>query len=83
MEYGSISREALDKCLKTQTRKRIDKILIALNGSLSEHQCSFFRMIFGHLEALDQHRYIVEDAILGSGRCCLPLSVLRWFFMRR
>ena len=37
MEYGSISREASDKCLKTQTRKRIDEILIALNASLSEH----------------------------------------------
>lgn len=63
MEHGSISRDELDKCLKTQTRKRIDEILIALNGSFSEHQRSFLRMIFGHLEALKQHRHIVEDAI--------------------
>ena len=63
MEYGNISREALDRCLKTQTRKRIDEILIALNGSLSEHQRGFLRMIFGHLEALEQHRHTVEDAI--------------------
>lgn len=49
--------------LKTQTRKRIDEILIALNGSLSEHQRGFLRMIFGHLEALEQHRHTVEDAI--------------------
>lgn len=63
MEHGSISRDALDKCLKTQTRKRIDEILIALNGSFSEHQRNFLRMIFGHLEALKQHRHIVEDAI--------------------
>lgn len=38
MEHGSIDREALDKCLKTQTRKRMDEILVALNGTLSEHQ---------------------------------------------
>ena len=63
MEYGNISREALDRCLKTQARKRIDEILIALNGSLSEHQRGFLRMIFGHLEALEQHRHTVEDAI--------------------
>ena len=41
----------------------IDEILIALNGSLSEHQRGFLRMIFGHLEALEQHRHTVEDAI--------------------
>ncbi len=63
MEYGDISREALDKCLKTQTRKRIDEILVALNGSLSEHQRSFLRMIFEHLESLERHRHTVEDAI--------------------
>ena len=34
-----------------------------LNGSLSEHQRGFLRMIFGHLEALEQHRHTVEDAI--------------------
>ena len=55
MEHGSISRDALDKCLKTQTRKRIDEILVALNGSLSEHQRSFLRMIFEHLESLERH----------------------------
>ena len=63
MEYGDISREALDKCLKTQTRKRIDEILVALNGSLSEHQRSFLRIIFEHLESLERHRHTVEDAI--------------------
>lgn len=63
MEYGNISREVLDRCLKTQTRKRIDEILIALNGSLSEHQRGFLRMIFGHLEALEQHRHIIREDI--------------------
>ncbi|MCI8525361.1 MAG: IS110 family transposase [Oscillospiraceae bacterium] len=41
IQDGSIDRAALDKCLKTQTRKRIDQILIALNGNLSIHQRSF------------------------------------------
>lgn len=60
MAHGSIDRESLDKCLKSQTRKRIDEILVALNGSLSEHQRSFLRMIFEHLESLEQHRRHVE-----------------------
>ena len=55
--------EALDKCLKTQTRKRIDEILIALNGSLSEHQRSFLQITFGHLELLEPRRHAVEDAL--------------------
>ena len=63
MEHGSIDREALDKCLKTQTRKRMDEILVALNGTLSEHQRSFLRMAFEHLESLESHRKEVEGAI--------------------
>lgn len=60
---GSIDRAALDKCLKTQTRKRIDQILVALNGSLSIHQRNFLAMAFGHLETLEAHRKTIEDAI--------------------
>lgn len=63
IQNGSIDRAALDKCLKTQTRKRIDQILIALNGNLSIHQRSFLAMTFGHLESLEAHRKAVEDAI--------------------
>jgi len=63
IQNGSIDREALDKCLKTQTRNRIDEILVALNGSLSVHQCSFLSMAFHHLEQLEAHRSEVEDAI--------------------
>ncbi|NBK80382.1 IS110 family transposase [bacterium D16-76] len=63
IQNGSIDRAALDKCLKTQTRKRIDQILVALNGSLSTHQRSFLAMVFGHLETLDTHRKAIEDAI--------------------
>lgn len=63
IENGSIDREALDKCLKTKTRNRIDEILIALNGCLSEHQRSFLQMIFGHLLELEEHLSVIEAAI--------------------
>ena len=63
IQNGSIDRDALDKCLKTQTRKRIDQILVALNGSLSIHQRGFLAMTFGHLETLEAHRKAIEDAI--------------------
>ncbi|BAK98027.1 putative transposase [Oscillibacter valericigenes Sjm18-20] len=63
IQNGSIDREALNKCLKTQTRNRINEILVALNGSLSIHQRSFLSMAFHHLEQLEAHRNEVEDAI--------------------
>ena len=63
IEHGSIDREALDKCLKTKTRNRIDEILIALNGSLSIHQRRFLNMVFQHLEDLEAHKHTVEDEI--------------------
>lgn len=63
IEHGSITREGLDKCLKTQTRNRIDEILVALNGSLSKHQRDFLRMIFGYLEQIQAHKRTIEDEI--------------------
>lgn len=63
IQNGSMDRIALDKCLKTQTRNRIDQILVALNGDLSLHQRRFLAMAFGHLEQLEAHRKAVEDEI--------------------
>ena len=63
IEHGSIDREALDKCLKTKTRNRIDEILVALNGSLSVHQRRFLNIVFLHLEDLEAHKHTVEDEI--------------------
>lgn len=63
IEHGSITREALDKCLKTKTRNRIDEILVALNGTLSAHQRGFLRIIFGHLEQIETHKNVVENEI--------------------
>ena len=59
IEYGSIDREALDKCVKTKARNRIDEILIALNGSLSVHQRRFLNMVFLHLEELEAHKHTI------------------------
>ncbi len=44
--YGSITKEELDKCLRTKTRAKIDQILVAVNGSLSKHQQDFLRLMF-------------------------------------
>ena len=63
IERGSIDREALDKCLKTKTRNRIDEILVALNGSLSVHQRRFLNIVFLHLEDLEAHKHTIEDEI--------------------
>lgn len=63
IDFGGIDRDGLNKCLKTKTRNRIDKILIAVNGTLSLHQRSFLRMIFNHLLELETHKSEVETAI--------------------
>ncbi len=48
--HGSIDRDALDNCLKTKTRNRMDEILVSVNGSLSAHQREFLDMTLGYLE---------------------------------
>ena len=63
IEHGNITREGLDKCLKTQTRNRIDEILVALNGNLSKHQRAFLRMIFGYLEQIQAYERTIEGEI--------------------
>lgn len=63
IEHGSMTREGLDKCLKTKTRNRLDEILVALNGSLSKHQRDFLQMIFGYLEQIEAHKRTIEAEI--------------------
>lgn len=63
IEHGSIDKTALDKCLKARTRKHMDEILMSVNGSLSQHKCSFLKVLLGHLEMLRNHLSEVEDAI--------------------
>jgi len=62
-QHGKITMEALDGCLKTQTRNRIKEIMSSVNGTLSEHQKQFLSMMLSHLEMLERHRSEVEQAI--------------------
>lgn len=61
--YGCITKEGLDKCLKTKTRNRIDQILIAVNGNLSKHQQNFLKIMFEHLEQIETHKKVIEASI--------------------
>ena len=61
--YGSITKEDLDKCLKTKTRAKIDQILVAVNGSLSKHQQNFLKLMFEHLEQIEAHKKVIETSI--------------------
>lgn len=63
MTYGFMTIEALDSCLKTQTRKNIKEIMVAVNGTLSQHQREFLKMMFTHLEQLEKHRKEIETSI--------------------
>ena len=46
---------ALDSCLKTKTRNRIDEILMSVNGTLSEHQKTFLKILMDHYDSLKEH----------------------------
>lgn len=61
--HGSITKEELDKCLRTKTRAKIDQILVAVNGSLSKHQQNFLRLMFEHLEQIEAHKKVIEESI--------------------
>ena len=61
--HGNMTMEALDKCLKTKTRARINEIMIAVNGQLSPHQRTCLRMMLSHLETLEAHMHEVEAEI--------------------
>ncbi len=58
--HGSITKEDLDKCLKTKTRSKIEQILLAVNGSLSKHQQNFLKLMFEHLEQIESHKKVIE-----------------------
>lgn len=68
IKHGQISYEALDGCLKTQTRNKIDDILIAVNGTLSGSQRAFLQMLMSHLAMLESHLAEIDDAINKSIR---------------
>ncbi len=66
IQHGSIDRDALNQCLKTKTRERLDEILAALNGTLSEHQRDFLSLMLEHYDTLCFHLAEVETAILNE-----------------
>ena len=55
IEHGQIDKTALDSCLKTKTRNRIDEILMSVNGTLSEHQKAFLRILMTHYDSLKEN----------------------------
>lgn len=46
--------------LKTKTRKRIDEILMSVNGTLSEHQKSFLKILMCHYDSMKEHLIEIE-----------------------
>ena len=60
IEHGQIDRTALDSCLKTKTRNRIDEILMSVNGTLSEHQKKFLKILMNHYDSLKEHLNEIE-----------------------
>ena len=60
IEHGQIDRASLDFCLKTKTRNRIDEILMSVNGTLSEHQKAFLKILMDHYDSLKEHLAEIE-----------------------
>ena len=63
VEHGQIDKTALDSCLKTKTRNRIDEILMSVNGTLSEHQKAFLRILMTHYDSLKKHLAEIETSL--------------------
>jgi len=63
MEHGQIDKTALNTCLKTKTRNRIDEILMSVNGTLSEHQRMFLELLMNHYDSLKEHLSEIEEAL--------------------
>ena len=63
IEHGQIDKTTLDSCLKTKTRKHIDEILMSVNGTLSEHQKAFLRILMTHYNSLKKHLTEIETSL--------------------
>ena len=63
IEHGQIDKTALDTCLKTKTRNRIDEILMSVNGTLSNHQRAFLEILMNHYDSLKEHLSEIETAL--------------------
>ena len=63
IEYGQIDQASLDSCLKTKTRNRIDEILMSVNGTLSEHQKAFLKILMVYYDSLKVHLTKIEKSL--------------------
>lgn len=63
MEHGQIDKTALDSCLKTKTRNRMDEILMSVNGTLSQHQKAFLKILMTHYDSLKEHLTKIETSL--------------------
>ncbi|MEH2951792.1 IS110 family transposase [Candidatus Merdisoma sp. JLR.KK011] len=63
IEHGQIDRASLDSCLKTKTRNHIDEILMSVNGTLSEHQKAFLKILMDHYDSLKGHLAEIEKSL--------------------
>jgi transposase len=61
--HGSIDLKDLDRCLKGQTRRNINNILVSVNGTMSAHQQQFLAISLDHLEMLEAHLNQIEQAL--------------------
>jgi len=68
IEHGTIDIEALNGCLKTQTRLKINDIMVAVNGTLSESQRTFLSMLMAHLDMIENHLAEIEAQIQTAAR---------------
>lgn len=62
-EHGSIGKTELLQCLKTQTRNKLDDILISVNGELSVHDRQILSMMLLHLDDIELRKTEAEIAI--------------------
>jgi transposase len=61
--HGSIDREAIDGCLKTRTRKKIDGILSSVSGRMADYERRMLSMMLNHLSELESHLSAVNESI--------------------
>jgi len=61
--HGSIDLKDLENCLKGQTRRNANNILVSVNGTMSAHQQQFLAISLDHLEILEAHLKQIEQAL--------------------
>jgi transposase len=61
--HGSIDRKAIDGCLKTHTRKKIDGILSSVSGKMADYERRMLSMMLNHLRELESHLSAVNESI--------------------